>query len=57
LRQFSGPVGWCGRLHAGHANQENHLTKHDGEIATLPRDRDRILAKLDEILRQLRARK
>ena len=51
-----GLVGWGWWLHAGHAEQENHLTKHDGEIATLQRDADRILAKLDEILRELRAR-
>jgi hypothetical protein len=44
-------AGWGWWLHAGHAEQENHLTKHDGEIATLQRDIDRILAKLNEILR------
>ena len=42
---------------AGFAEQENHLTKHDGKIATLQRDRDRILAKLDEILREFRGRR
>ena len=52
-----GLAGWGWWLHAGHAEQENHLTKHDGEIATLQRDSDRILAKLDEILRELRARR
>ena len=51
-----GLAGWGWRLHAGHAEQENHLTKHDGEIATLQRDSDRILAKLDEILQELKAR-
>jgi hypothetical protein len=50
-----GLAGWGWWLHAGHAEQENHLTKRDGEIATLQRDSDRILAKLDEILRELRA--
>ena len=29
-----GLAGWGWWLHAGHAEQENHLTKHDGEIAT-----------------------
>ncbi len=52
-----GLAGWGWWLHAGHAEQENHLTKHDGEISTLRRDSDRILAKLDEILRELEARK
>ena len=33
-----GLAGWGWWLHAGHAEQENHLTKHDGEIATLQRD-------------------
>lgn len=33
----------------------NHLTKHYGEIATLQRDSARSLAKLEEILRELRA--
>jgi hypothetical protein len=45
-----GLAGWGGWLDAGHAEQENHLTKHDGEIATLQWDSDRILAKLGEIL-------
>jgi hypothetical protein len=49
-----GLAGWGWWLHAGHAEQANHLTKHDGEIATLQRDSDCILAKLDEILRELR---
>ena len=52
-----GLAGWGWWLHAGHAEQENHLTKHDGEIATLQRDAGRVLAKLDEILGELRARK
>lgn len=51
-----GLAGWGWWLHAGHAEQENYLTRHDGEISTLQRDSDRILAKLDEILRELRAR-
>ncbi|HUE69902.1 MAG TPA: hypothetical protein VMP01_03350 [Pirellulaceae bacterium] len=50
-------AGWGWWLHAGHAQQGNHLTKHDGEIATLQRDSDRILTNLDEILRELLARK
>jgi hypothetical protein len=49
-------AGWGWWLHAVHAEQESHLTKHDGEIATLQRDSDRILAGQDEILRELRAR-
>jgi len=52
-----GLAGWGWWLHAAHAEQKNHLTKHGGEIAALQRDSDRILAKLDEILRALRARK
>ena len=51
-----GLAGWGWWLHAGHAEQECHLTTHDGEIATLHRDSDRILAKLDEILLELPAR-
>jgi hypothetical protein len=50
-------ASWGWRTHAGHAEQENHLTTHDGEIGTLLRESDRILAKLDEILRELRGRK
>ena len=52
-----GLADWRWWLHAGHAEQENELTKHDGEIATLQRDSDRILAKLYDILREMRARK
>ena len=52
-----GLAGWGWWLHAGHAEQENHLTKHNGEIATLQRNGDRILAKLEEILCELRTRK
>jgi len=44
-------------LHAGHAEQENHLTRDDGEIATLQRVSDRILAKLDEVFRELHMQK
>jgi hypothetical protein len=51
-----GLAGWGWWFHTVHAQQESHLTKYDGEIATLQRDSDRILAKLDEILRELRAR-
>jgi len=36
-----GLAGWGWWLHAGHVEQENHLTKHDGEIATLQRDASR----------------
>ncbi len=32
-----GLAGWGWWLHAGHAEQENHLTRHDGEINTLQR--------------------
>lgn len=35
--------GWW--LHAGHAEQESHLTMHDGKITALQRESDRILAK------------
>jgi hypothetical protein len=52
-----GLVGWGWWLHAGHAEQEKHLTKHDDEIATLQRDSDRVMAKLDEILRKLQTQK
>jgi hypothetical protein len=46
-----GLAGWGWWFHAGHAEQENHLTKHDGEISTLQRDSDRILARLDAFCR------
>ena len=52
-----GVITWGRWLDAGNAEQEYHPTKHDGETATQQRDSDRILAKLDGILRELRRRK
>lgn len=49
-----GFAGWGWWLQSGHAEQANHLTKHDGQIGTLERDSDRVISKLDEILRELR---
>jgi len=56
LAAVLGLAGWAGGFMPVTPSKENHLTKHDGEITTLQRDADRILAKLDEILRELRGR-
>jgi len=44
-----GLAGWGCLLHAGHGEQENHLTKHDSEIATLQRDSDRTLLRVRSV--------
>lgn len=49
-------AGWCWWLQTAHAEQENHLTKHDAELVTVDRDMSRVLAKLDEILKELRGK-
>lgn len=45
---------WGWSLQTGHADQANHLTRHDSEIGTLERDSERVLGKLDQILSELR---
>lgn len=57
LLQFSASQAGAGGSMRATSNRRTTSPKQNGEIGTLQRDSDWILAKLDQILRELRARR